>query len=96
MNWPRPAYTGPSPVAMSSCHTIIVRDAWPPCTPSRSVSGTSTTAEQSAKPSTGRYYEVRYEQLVNDTEWTLRELLDFLGEPWDPVVLEYDKQLHDL
>ena len=44
----------------------------------------------------GRYHEVRYEQLVNDTEKTLRDVLDFLGEPWDPAVLEYDKQPHDL
>jgi hypothetical protein len=44
----------------------------------------------------GRYHEVRYERLVADPEATLRELLDFLGEPWDPAVLEHDKRPHDV
>jgi hypothetical protein len=44
----------------------------------------------------GRYVEVRYEDLVTDTETTLRKLLDFLGEPWDDVLLEYDGQPHDV
>ena len=30
----------------------------------------------------GRYHEVRYEGLVTDTEKTMRELLEFLGEEW--------------
>jgi hypothetical protein len=44
----------------------------------------------------GRYHEVRYEELVSDPEAALRELLDFLGEPWDEAVLEYDRQPHDV
>jgi hypothetical protein len=44
----------------------------------------------------GHYHEVRYEGLVNDTETTMRELLQFLGEEWDPAVLEHDKQRHDI
>jgi len=44
----------------------------------------------------GRYHEVRYERLVADPEATLRALLDFLGEPWDPAVLEHDKRPHDV
>jgi hypothetical protein len=44
----------------------------------------------------GRYYEVGYERMVTDTEATMRELLDFLGEEWDPAVLEHDKQRHDI
>lgn len=44
----------------------------------------------------GRYHEVRYEQLVNDTETAMRELLDFLGELWDPAVLEHDRKPHDI
>ena len=43
-----------------------------------------------------RYIEVRYEDLVLDTEATLRTLLADLGEPWDRAVLEYDKQQHDV
>ncbi len=44
----------------------------------------------------GRYHEVRYEDLVNESEKTLRELLAFLDEPWDPVVLEHDRRPHDV
>jgi hypothetical protein len=44
----------------------------------------------------GRYYEVRYEGLVNDTEKTMRGLLEFLGEEWDRAVLEHDRQRHDI
>jgi Sulfotransferase family len=44
----------------------------------------------------GRYVEVRYEDLVTDTEATLRKLLDFLGEPWDDALLRYDEQPHDV
>jgi sulfotransferase family protein len=43
-----------------------------------------------------RYHEVRYEELVTDPEAALRRLLDFLGEPWDDAVLEYDRQPHDV
>jgi hypothetical protein len=42
-----------------------------------------------------RYTEVRYEQLVQDPEQTLRKVFDFLDEPWDPVVLRYDEVEHD-
>ena len=44
----------------------------------------------------GRYYEIRYEDLVTDPEPTLRKLLDFLGEPWDDEVLEHDRWPHDV
>ena len=43
----------------------------------------------------GRYHEVRYEALVAEPEPRLRALFEFLGEAWDPVVLEYDKAEHD-
>ncbi len=43
-----------------------------------------------------RYYEIRYEALVGDTEGSLRKLLDFLGEPWDDAVLEHDRHPHDV
>jgi hypothetical protein len=41
-----------------------------------------------------RYHEVRYEDLVADPEKAARELLAFLGEPWDPAVLAYDRTSH--
>lgn len=48
-----------------------------------------------ARQPAGRYHEVRYEALVAEPEARLRELFDFLGEAWDPAVLEYDKADHD-
>src|SRR6266540_3137780 len=38
-----------------------------------------------------RYHELRYEDLVSEPEKTLRELLDFLDEPWDSAVLAHDR-----
>ena len=35
------------------------------------------------------WMEYRYEDLVADFEGTVRDLLSFVGEPWDPVVLRY-------
>lgn len=43
-----------------------------------------------------RYHEVRYEALVTDPEATMRSLLDFLGESWDPQVLNYRSVPHDV
>jgi len=43
-----------------------------------------------------RYIEIRYEDLVVDTESSLRQLLQFLGEPWDAAVLDYDSAPHDV
>ena len=44
----------------------------------------------------GQYHELRYEQLVADREGTLRELLGFLGEEWDPGVLDFESKPHDV
>ena len=38
-----------------------------------------------------RYYELRYEDLVDDDEKTLKGLFDFIGEPWEPSILEYHR-----
>lgn len=43
-----------------------------------------------------RYYELRYEAIVNDTETALRDLFDFLGEPWEAAVLDYNDHTHDV
>jgi hypothetical protein len=37
----------------------------------------------------GRVLEVRYEDLVNHTETTMRTVLAFLGEQWDEAVLAH-------
>jgi hypothetical protein len=44
----------------------------------------------------GQYYEVRYERLVSDPETTLRGLLEFLGEDWEPQILQFTDQPHDV
>jgi sulfotransferase family protein len=43
-----------------------------------------------------RYYELRYEAVVDNTETALRELFEWFGEPWEPEVLNYDKHQHDV
>ena len=42
-----------------------------------------------------RYTEIRFESLVADPEGTLRPLFGWLGEDWEPRVLEYDTFDHD-
>jgi hypothetical protein len=37
-------------------------------------------------------FEFRYEDLVADLDTTARRMLEFLGEDWDPKVLEYYEQ----
>ncbi len=39
----------------------------------------------------GRVIEVKYEELVADPEPVLRRVLAFLGEDWDPAVLEHHR-----
>jgi hypothetical protein len=41
-----------------------------------------------------RYHEMRYERLVGAPEAVVRDLLDFLGERWDPAVLDLDPSRH--
>lgn len=41
-----------------------------------------------------RYYEIRYEDIVGQTEPSLRRLLEFLHEPWNSAVLEHDNHPH--
>jgi hypothetical protein len=43
-----------------------------------------------------RYLEVRYEQLVADTEKQMRQVLEFVGEPWDDAVLHHTDHSHDV
>jgi hypothetical protein len=43
----------------------------------------------------GRFHELKYEDLVTSPEATARALFAFLGEPWDPAVLQYQDRSHD-
>ena len=36
-----------------------------------------------------RYFEIRYEKLVRSPERVMRELIEWLGEPWDGRVLQF-------
>jgi hypothetical protein len=54
-----------------------------------------TAREFGARQPPGRYQELRYEALVAEPEAQLRDLFAFLGEAWDPAVLEFDRAQHD-
>ena len=41
-----------------------------------------------------RFLELRYEELVADPEAAARRLFAFLGEAWDPAVIEFDPSEH--
>ncbi len=43
-----------------------------------------------------RYMELRYEDIVSRPEHCLRGLFAFLGEPWDPAVLDFHEQKRSL
>lgn len=43
-----------------------------------------------------RYMEIRYEDLVQHPERELRRLCGWIGEPFDPAMLAYDRADHDL
>lgn len=43
-----------------------------------------------------KYMELRYEELVSQPEATLKELMDFIGEAWDPAMLEHHRFERDL
>jgi hypothetical protein len=42
------------------------------------------------------YMELRYEDLVESPEPTLKRLFEFINEPWDPQVLKYYQQKRNL
>lgn len=42
-----------------------------------------------------QYKEIRFEDLVSSPEAVMRPVFEWLGEPWDDGVLQYDKQRHD-
>ena len=42
-----------------------------------------------------QYTEIRFEALVREPEAELRRLFEWLGEEWDPRVLDYDRHQHD-
>lgn len=42
------------------------------------------------------YFELKYENLVQDPEAALRPLFEFIDEPWEPCVLEYHRQQRNL
>ncbi len=48
-----------------------------------------------SRVSPNKYFEVRYEDLVSTPESTLKSILEYIDEPWDPVLLKYDSVEHD-
>jgi len=43
-----------------------------------------------------RCFELRYEQLMGQPEPVLREMFEFLGEPWEQQVMAFNDQKHDI
>jgi len=43
-----------------------------------------------------QYHELRYEELIADQDATVRRLMDFLGEEYEPSMLDYEKHTHDV
>jgi hypothetical protein len=41
------------------------------------------------------YLEIRYETLVSNPETETKKIMEFLNEPWNPILLEHNKQQHD-
>jgi sulfotransferase family protein len=48
-----------------------------------------------AAPALDHYTEVRYEDLITDTEPTLRRICEFIELDWDPTVLDYHERSAD-
>jgi hypothetical protein len=48
-----------------------------------------------AAPNLSHYTEVRYEDLITDTEPTLRRVCEFIALDWDPAVLDYHERSAD-
>lgn len=50
--------------------------------------------EDGSRLGPARYREIRYEELVQDPDDTLRELCGFVGLPFDPLMLRYFERAH--
>ena len=50
-----------------------------------------SVVRQQSRAVPGRFLELRYEDLVTNPDLTMRRVLAFLGERWDPAVLEHHK-----
>lgn len=47
-------------------------------------------------PCSDRYYELYYENLIENPEKEMRRLLEFIEEPWDDAVLNHTRCDHDM
>lgn len=43
-----------------------------------------------------QYHEVRYEALVSEQEATMRKLMAYLGEDFEPAMLDFENHTHDV
>ena len=82
-------------------HDVVAsfRDRWGYVSAARAARGewaryVNAARDLGARLPAGRYLELRYEDLVADPVAQGRRLFEFLGEPWDPAVLELDPAAH--
>jgi hypothetical protein len=69
------------------------RTAWE--MPGRWAASVAAASAAGARLGPERYRELRFEQVAGDAEGTLRALLAWLGEAWEPEMLAYDRFAHD-
>lgn len=67
----------------------VVGDGW------NGLGGTHAIRVFAASIRGERYCEVQATELVTNPEWALRRILGFLGENWDPTVLQFAPHLAD-
>ncbi|MGH9363743.1 MAG: sulfotransferase, partial [Thermoanaerobaculia bacterium] len=74
---------------------LSIKDLWfgPNSLDEAAVWWTSTVAEaRRQKDHLSHYLEIRYEDLVLDTQKTLRKVCEFLDLPWDPAMLSFHRR----
>jgi hypothetical protein len=75
---------------------LSIKDLWFGPNSIREVAGwwvSRINQARSQVPELSWYLEIRYEDLVRDTENILRRICAFIDLPWDPIMLDYPKRV---
>ncbi len=76
---------------------LIDKPEWAKFRPRRSARDwcAAILAGKRFRSSIGQYMEIQYEGLVSEPGPVMKQVLDFLGEPWDPNILNPDADNHE-